>query len=50
MLGSKFFCSGSRKFCPGSRKFGPGSKIFRPYCPRAVTFLTDFSQPDMGTF
>ena len=37
--------SGSKVFCPGSGKFGLGSKIFGPYCPRAVRFLMDLSQP-----
>ena len=36
---------GSKVFCPGSGKFGPDSKIFRPYCPRAVRFLTNLSWP-----
>ena len=37
--------SGSKVFCLGSGKFGPGTKIFGPYCPWAVRFLTDLSQP-----
>ena len=37
--------SGSKVFCPASGKFGQRSKIFGPYCPWAVRFLTDLSQP-----
>ena len=37
--------SGSKVFCPDSGIFNPGSKIFGPYCPWAVRFLTDLSQP-----
>ena len=40
--------SGNNVFCPGSGKFGLGSKIFGLYCPRAVRFLTDLSQPDFS--
>ena len=39
--------SGSKVFCQVSGKFGPDSKIFGPYCPRAVRFFTDLSQPPL---